>query len=66
MAQLAADPNWGANVDLALAQIADGLGRKAEVRHWLDAAAPAFRTGGADPYQVRAWRVLDRRFAPGS
>ena len=66
VAQLAADPNWGANVDLALAQIADGLGRKAEVRHWLDAAAPAFRTGGADPYQVRAWRVLDRRFAPRS
>ncbi len=63
VAQLATDPNWGANVDLAMAQIAAALGRKADVRRLLDASAPAFRLASAEPYQVRAWRTLDREFA---
>ena len=60
VAQLAADPNWGANVDLALARIALAQGRKAEARTLLDRAAPAFRLKSADPFLVRTWRTLDQ------
>jgi ATP/maltotriose-dependent transcriptional regulator MalT len=61
VAQLAGDPNWGANVDLALAEIAVATGQSDDARRRLDAAAPAFRAPGAEPYQVRRWSALDRR-----
>jgi serine/threonine protein kinase len=60
VAQLAADPLWGANVDLALAQIAVAKGQLSEARHFLDAAAAAFSAPNAEPYQVRIWKRLDR------
>lgn len=59
VAQLAADPHWGANVDLALAQIAAAQGRSSDARHFLDAAAPAFSIPNAEPYQVRIWKRLE-------
>ncbi len=59
--QLAGDPHWGANVDLALARIALAEGRRAEARRALDAARPAFEKGAVDPYQARLWRTLDRQ-----
>lgn len=60
VAQLAADPHWGANVDLALAQIAAAQGRSSDARHFLDVAAPAFLAPNAEPFQVRIWKRLDR------
>jgi serine/threonine protein kinase len=60
VAQLAADPNWGSNVDLALARIAFAQGRKADARALLERAAPAFRLKTADPFLVRTWQALDR------
>jgi hypothetical protein len=60
VAQLAADPRWGANVDLALAQIAVAQGESSEARHFLDLAAPAFSVQNAEPYQVRIWKRLDQ------
>jgi hypothetical protein len=60
VAQLAADPQWGANVDLALAQIAVAQGRQAEARRFIDAAAVAFSAADAEPYQARIWQRLDR------
>jgi DNA-binding winged helix-turn-helix (wHTH) protein len=60
VAQLAADPHWGANVDLALAQIAVAQDRPFEARRFLDASASAFSAASAEPYQVRIWKRLDR------
>lgn len=60
VAQLAADPHWGANVDLALAQIAVAQRRTSDARHFVDAAASAFSAPNAEPYQVRIWTRLDR------
>jgi DNA-binding winged helix-turn-helix (wHTH) protein/serine/threonine protein kinase len=60
VAQLAADPHWGANVDLALAQIAVAQGRPSEARRYLDASVSAFSDPSAEPYQVRTWKHLDR------
>jgi DNA-binding winged helix-turn-helix (wHTH) protein/serine/threonine protein kinase len=60
VAQLAADPQWGANVDLALAQIAAAQRQSSQARHFLDAAAAAFSARNAEPYQVREWKRLDR------
>jgi DNA-binding winged helix-turn-helix (wHTH) protein len=60
VAQLAADPQWGANVDLALAQIAAARRHPSEARRFLDASAPAFSAASAEPYQVRIWKRLDR------
>jgi DNA-binding winged helix-turn-helix (wHTH) protein/serine/threonine protein kinase len=63
VAQLAGDPNWGANVDLALAQVAVAKGQMEDARRSLDTAAPAFKAPGAEPYQTRLWRELDRLVA---
>jgi len=60
VAQLAADPHWGANVDLALAQIAAAQGRPSDARRFLDASASGFAVASAEPYQVRIWKRLDR------
>jgi len=60
VAQLSADANWGANVDLALVQIAVAQGRQLEARRFLDASALAFSAASAEPYQFRIWKRLDR------
>ena len=58
VAQLAGDPDWGANVDLARGQIALARHDLAGARKALDAAAPAFAKPAAEPYQVRAYKRL--------
>ncbi len=55
VAQLAGDPNWGANVDLALAQIAVAQHRNADARNLLERSRAAFTLPGAEPYQRRLW-----------
>ncbi len=58
VSQLAGDPDWGANVDLAHAQIAFARHDVAAARKALQAAAPAFSKPTAEPYQVRAFKRL--------
>lgn len=58
VAELAGDPQWGANVDLALAQIAAARHRTNEARRLIQATKAVFTAAGAEPYQARAWRTL--------
>jgi hypothetical protein len=59
VAALAGDPNWGANVELARAQIAFAKRDYAAARKHLDAAKPGFSVPNAEAYQVRAVTLLD-------
>jgi serine/threonine protein kinase/DNA-binding winged helix-turn-helix (wHTH) protein len=59
VAALAGDPNWGANLELARAQIAFARRDYALARTHLDAAKPGFSVPNAEAYQVRALTVLD-------
>jgi serine/threonine protein kinase len=59
VAALAGDPNWGANVELARAQIAFAKRDYAQARKHLDAAKPGFSVPNAERYQVRAVTLLD-------
>jgi eukaryotic-like serine/threonine-protein kinase len=59
VAALAGDPNWGANLDLARAQIAFARHDYATARKHLDAAKPGFSVPRAETYQVRAVTLLD-------
>ncbi|MEJ1962313.1 MAG: hypothetical protein WDO56_12525 [Gammaproteobacteria bacterium] len=59
VAALAGDPNWGANLELARAQIAFARRDYAGARKHLDAAKPGFSVPKAEAYQVRAVSVLD-------
>lgn len=59
VAALAGDPNWGANLDLARAQIAFARRDYAAARKHLDAAKPGFSVPRAETYQVRAVSLLD-------
>ncbi len=62
-AQLAGFPGWGANVDLALAEIAVRQGDAAAARKYVDAADPVFTKPDAEPYQKRALETLRTRLA---
>jgi serine/threonine protein kinase/DNA-binding winged helix-turn-helix (wHTH) protein len=59
VAALAGDPHWGANVELAKAQIAFLRKDFAAARKHLDAAKPGFSVPKAEAYQVRAVTMLD-------
>jgi eukaryotic-like serine/threonine-protein kinase len=59
VAALAGDPKWGANVELAKAQIAFARRDYASAREHLDAAKPGFSIPKAEAYQVRAVTLLD-------
>jgi eukaryotic-like serine/threonine-protein kinase len=59
VAALAGDPQWGANVDLARAQIAYARHDLVAARKFLDAARPAYSVPKAEAYQVRAVTLLD-------
>jgi len=59
VAALAGDPNWGANLELAQAQIAFARRNYGDARKHLDAAKPGFSVPKAEAYQVRALNVLD-------
>jgi DNA-binding winged helix-turn-helix (wHTH) protein len=58
VAQLAGDPDWSANLDIAVAQIALSRGDVAAARAHLAHAAGAMTKVAADPYQVRRYRRL--------
>jgi serine/threonine protein kinase/DNA-binding winged helix-turn-helix (wHTH) protein len=59
VAALAGDPNWGANLELARAQIAFARRDFTMAREHLEAAKPGFSVPNAEGYQVRAVTVLD-------
>jgi eukaryotic-like serine/threonine-protein kinase len=59
VAALAGDPNWGANLELAKAQIAFARHDYNAARKYLDAAKPGFSVPKAEAYQVRAVNLLD-------
>jgi len=59
VASLAGDPNWGANVELAKAQIAFERRDYSGARTHLEAAKPGFSIPKAESYQVRAVTLLD-------
>jgi predicted negative regulator of RcsB-dependent stress response len=59
VAALAGDPHWGANVELAQAQIAFTRGNLTAARTHLEAAKPGFSVPKAEAYQVRAVTLLD-------
>jgi len=59
VAALAGDPNWGANLGLARAQIAFANGDYSAARKALDTAKPGFSVPNAEAYQVRAVTLLD-------
>ncbi|MDB5499322.1 MAG: hypothetical protein JWP28_3353 [Phenylobacterium sp.] len=58
VAQLAGDPDWGANLELAQAQIALAKGQREAARAQLIAASPAMIKPAAEPYQVRLYGRL--------
>ena len=63
VSELVGDREWGANLDLALAQVALAAGDRAEARQRLNAARPAFTQTNADPYQARKLAALERSLA---
>jgi len=58
VAQLAGDPDWGANVTLAQAQIAYRRGNSDAAREYIATATPVFTRAKAEPYQKRALESL--------
>jgi ATP/maltotriose-dependent transcriptional regulator MalT len=56
--QLTGDPDWGANVTLAQAEISYRRGNYAAARTYLQTATPVFARKGAEPYQKRAVESL--------
>ena len=58
VAELASDPNWGANIDLAEAEIAMHAGRWQDAAASLRAAAVAYASPQADVFQHRKFEML--------
>lgn len=58
VAQLTGDPDWGANVALAQADIAHRHGNNDAARGYLQGVGPAFTRKDAEPYQKRAFESL--------
>ncbi len=56
--QLSGDPNWSANLDLALGEIAFRRGDFAAARKYVQSATPVFTRPDAEPYQKHALEVL--------
>ena len=68
--QLSGDPNWGANLDLALGEIAFRRGDLTTARKYVQSATPVFTRPDAEPYQKHALEVLtaaiEKRPAPAN
>jgi DNA-binding winged helix-turn-helix (wHTH) protein len=58
VAQLAGDPNWGANVELEKARIAIATNDKSQARRYLKPIEKVYAAPGVDPYQSRLYRDL--------
>ena len=58
VAQLAGDPDWGAGVILAQAEIAYRRGNYEAARGYLQTVTPVFTRKDAEPYQKRALESL--------
>lgn len=58
VSQLAGDPNWGANVDLAQAKIALRRGNMTTAKQKVQEALPVFSRADAEPYQKRSMQSL--------
>jgi ATP/maltotriose-dependent transcriptional regulator MalT len=58
VAQLAGDPDWGANLEIARAEIALSKGDREAARARLAGAAADMRKPTAEAYQVRLYRQL--------
>jgi hypothetical protein len=58
VAQLSGDPDWGAGVILAQAQIAYRTGQLDAARGYLQAIAPVYTRQDAEPFQKRAYESL--------
>jgi ATP/maltotriose-dependent transcriptional regulator MalT len=54
VAHLAGDPDWGAGVTLAQAEIAYRVGNYAAARNYVQTVTPVFTRKDAEPYQRRA------------
>ena len=54
VAHLAGDPDWGAGVTLAQAEIAYRVGNYAAARNYVQTVTPVFSRKDAEPYQRRA------------
>ena len=59
VAQLTGDPNWGANVELAQAEIALHQGDVALAQQYIESARPGFSQPGAEAYQKRKLEALE-------
>lgn len=66
VAQLTGDPDWGANVTLAQAEIAYKDGRYDAAADYLRTVTPVFTRKNADPYQSRACKALKAKLDKGS
>ncbi len=58
VAQLTGDPDWGANVTLAQAEIAYRRGNYDAARSYVRTITPVFTRKTAEPYQCRAFKSL--------
>ncbi len=58
VAQLAGDPDWGAGVTLAQAEIAYRRGNYDAARAYVQTVTPVFSRKDAEPYQKRALESL--------
>ncbi len=55
VSELVGDRNWGANLDLALAEVAMATGDRSEAGRRIAAVRSFFTSKSADPFQVRAF-----------
>ncbi len=58
VAQLTGDPNWGAGVTLAQAELAYRRGRYDAARGYVQTVTPVFTRKDAEAYQKRAFESL--------
>ncbi|MBZ5625542.1 MAG: winged helix-turn-helix domain-containing protein [Acidobacteriia bacterium] len=58
VAQLTGDPDWGANITLARAEIAYRRANYDAARGYVETVRPVFTRKGAEPYQARALESL--------
>jgi eukaryotic-like serine/threonine-protein kinase len=66
VAQLTGDPDWGANVSLAQAEIAYSRGNYDAARNDVRTITPVFTRKNAEPYQSRAFKALKAELDKGS